>query len=232
MSFDYNAHDSWGNLGWLGRDDYYAFWGRTLSGDLKAHLDGQVILDIGAGNGRIWEDAFKQGLRVKALHLIDPALNISADLKALDNVFTHTGNVETLGLSGNVALFKQSIHHIYSSLGADLFNIINCPKVINFSMPQQPEWPLSPALMQRYKPSVLDVRAATEQAGHSITHSFEIAYPVTMRREDWQNMIRNRFTSILHDCDDDFIAHEINWLENNHPETLSFNDTLDCLIIE
>ena len=51
--FDYKQHSSWGTVGWLGSDEYYAFWGDVFARKLAKYFEDKVVLDIGAGNGRI-----------------------------------------------------------------------------------------------------------------------------------------------------------------------------------
>jgi len=230
-TFDYKQHSSWGNVGWLGSDEYYAFWGNVFAQKLAKYFEGKIVLDIGAGNGRVWEEALRFGLKVEALHLVDPALNVSPWLSSRPEAILHTTTVDNMqGVNGDVALFKQSIHHVYGALGNDLFNIIPCPLFINLSMPLSTEWPLSSVLIKKHKLSVLDVEHIVQKTSQTILETFSVDYPVAMKRDDWIMMLRQRFTSILHDCDNDFIESEMVWVEQNQPDTLKFNDALECTI--
>lgn len=229
--FDYKENESWGNVGWLGSDNYYTFWGNVYTQKFAEYFENKIVLDIGAGNGRIWEEALKSGFKVKELHLIDPALNISPQLSGMPKVVEHRTTLDSIGgICGDVAIFKQSIHHVHGIMGAKMFDIIQSPLFINLSMPLKPAWPISPALMKKYKPSVLDVENTLKQSSKVIQQSLLVSYPVRMKRDDWCAMLSQRFTSILHDCDDAYIEREIEWVKQNQPDILEFNDTLECLV--
>lgn len=232
-AFDYQKNDSWGNVGWLGSDEYYRFWGKIYAHDLGQYFQNKIIIDVGAGNGLIWEKALDQGLVFKELHLIDPALNISEGLSTIPNVIEHPTSLQNLDcITADVAVFKQSMHHVYGELGVDMFNVIQAKTYVNFSMPPTPDWPMSHALMERYKPSCLDIREVIEGAQKDAIASSMISYPVKMERDVWYALLKKRFTSILHDCSDDFIEREIFWVKDNMPEQLCFPDTLECLIFK
>jgi hypothetical protein len=229
--FNYKENNSWGNIGWLGSDAYYTFWGDLFARKLAGYFQHKTILDIGAGTGRVWDEAFRLGLEPKELHLIDPALNISRDLSAKPEITAYKTTIDNVqGLHGDVAVFKQSIHHVYDAIGLDLFDAVQCPLFINFSMPLDTEWPLSPALMEKYKPSVLDVESIVKQSSKIIKSTFAVSYPVKIKRDDWCLMLKQRFISTLHDCDDCFLEKEILWVEKNQPDILEFNDTIECTI--
>ena len=232
-AFDYKKNDSWGNAGWLGSDAYYRFWGEVYALDLAEYFCNKTIVDIGAGNGVIWEKALDQGLVFKELHLIDPALNISAKLSCVPNVIKHETTLEKLGtISADVAVFKQSIHHVYAGLGAEMFDAIKAKMYVNFSMPPNPDWPMSRALKELYKPSCLDVRDIFKNSKKNLKATSSISYPVEMHRDVWCSLLKKRFTSILHDCDDAFIEREIKWVRENLPSDIFFADTLECLVFE
>lgn len=230
-AFDYKTNNSWGNSGWLGSDDYYVFWARTFAHDLEGYFRDKTIMDIGAGNGRIWQEALALGLDVKMLHLIDPALDTDPGLAERDNVAAHRATAEkSPDINADVAVFKQSIHHVYAALGPAMFDRVHADVFINFSMPLDPEWPMSPALKEKYRPSVTDVDALVRCAGREITRRQNFSYPVRMSRGQWCDMLRARFSSILHDCDDSFIKAEVHWAHQNLPDYLAFDDTLECLV--
>ena len=231
VTFDYNANKSWGCFGWLESSAYHNFWGRVFSHDLSDYLLKKKILDVGSGDGRVWLSALDLGLVVKELHLIDPALKIIPNLTQRPEIVTYKKSLqEWPPIPVDVIVFKQSIHHLYDALGTDLFAPLKADCFINFSMPSCPEWPMSPALLERYKPSVLDIKEMISQAGKSIKTSFIFSFPVEMHQNEWCEMLHQRFSSILHDCDDEFIEQEISWLKQNQPNILRFNDSLECLV--
>lgn len=231
VSFNYQKHDSWGEIGWLGRDEYYNFWGNIFATELFKFFKNRTVLDIGAGNGRLWQEAFNQGLLVTELHLIDPALNISPSLSKRREVIEHKTNIENLKhVPCDVVVFKQSVHHIYQEMGAEMFKMFDTPVFINFSMPENPDWPISKALRKRFALSYLDVEQITQNAGKTILHKTLISYPVVMNKKEWHTMLEQRFTSILHDCDDAFIRREQSWVNDNFPEKIAFYDHLECHI--
>ena len=151
-------YGTWGKSGWLGTSEYYSFWGRVFAVDLKPFFQDKTILDIGAGNGQVWQEALNVGLAINELHLIDPALDIALDLSQRRNVISHRKSLDELQYThADIALFKQSLHHVYNLMGQKMFDTLQVSQFINFSMPAEPEWPMSPELQKRYLPSCLNI---------------------------------------------------------------------------
>jgi len=233
VDFDYNKNNSWGNMGWLGSDEYYAFWGCIIAKERADLFQNKTILDIGAGNGRIWQEAIAQGLAFETIHLIDTALNVSPDLAKNPDIILHPEGLQsTQKLYGDVAMFKQSIHHIHDFMGSQMFDVIQAKTFVNLSMPANPDWPMSPEFEKKILPSCLDITDVFNNSNKKINNIFDISYLVEISRDDWCTMIKNRFTSTLHDCNDEFITQEITWAQENLPSQLNFSDRLECLIVE
>ncbi len=133
-------------------------------------------------------------------------------------------------LQADVAVFKQSLHHIYGDIGLRCFDYLDVEQFVNYSMPLECDWPMSSQFRALYMPSVQDVEAIVQNAGMRVIERRVIDYPVTMSRAEWCIMLERRFTSVLHSCDDEFIAAEVVWAQKNLPEMLSFNDCLECLV--
>lgn len=230
---NYEENNSWGNLGWLGSDEYYAFWSNVFLNELAPYFENKTIFDIGAGNGRIWNEALKKGLKVTTLNLVDQALDIAPELESAPNVTPYKKSLADIpDIHCDTILFKQSLHHIYSALGDNMFDHLHAQTFINLCMPAQPNWPISPELKKKYAPSYLDVAQVVKRANKNVTETFDISYPVEMSRDTWCAMLKERFTSILHDCEEDFINREIEWVKENLPEQLKFFDHLECMIFK
>lgn len=224
----------WAKRGWLSSDDYYAFWGAVLtSDDLRARMDGRQIADIGAGNGRIWQAALEQGLEPDGLRLIDPDLGVVPELATRPDVIAQKNTLEEVApVTADVALFKQSFHLIYNKFGPEMFGLVQADTYLTFAMPREIEWPASEAFMDLYRPTYLDYHQIIEASGKTVVEENCYEYAVQMARSEWIAMLEHRFVSCLAECDDRFIADEINWAMHNLPEELVFNDTLECLIFE
>lgn len=233
IAFNYKNHDCWGKIGWLGTSEYYEFWGSVFAKHLADFFKGNVILDIGAGNGRVWHEALNLGLLVKQLNLIDPELDVTPELALKPGVVLHKKTLESLqGIHGDIVVFKQSIHHLHERMGLSMFEALPGKTFVNFSMPANPDWPMSPELKKKFELGYLNVSDVVKNAGKKTKGSFLFSYPVKTKRVNWCLMLEQRFTSILHDCDDDFISREVAWVNNNLPDTLEFLDHLECVIFE
>lgn len=168
-------------------------------------------------------------MKPEKLTLVEPHYTILPAL--LPKVEFYPKTLSEAGpIKSDVVVFKQSLHHLIDEMGQHVFDFLDADLFINLSMPLSCDWPMSPELNLFYEPSVSDVDAVIKQEGMRVVDRRLIDYPVTMKRDDWTSMIRQRFVSILHGCDDDFIAQEVQWIERNLPENLKFNDSLECLI--
>lgn len=224
----------WAKYGWLSSDDYYVFWGSVLAGeDLRSRIDGRQIVDVGAGNGRMWQAALEQGLEPDALRLIDPDLGVVPELAARPGVIVQKNALQDLApVMADVALFKQSFHLIYNKFGPELFDLVQADTYLAFTMPREIAWPASEAFMEWYRPTWIDFHEIIAESDRKIIAENQYDYPVHMHRSEWITMIENRFVSCLANCNDKLIAEEIAWAVKNLPEELEFNDTLECIIFE
>jgi len=223
----------WADNGWLASPEYLSFWGSVFSSDLVNYVDNKTIADIGAGNGQIWEYAIQNGCLPKALHLIDPDLYISNELENYRFVQEHKDPIEDVSpLHIDTAICKQSFHIIYEYIGNKFFDLVNAEKYIIFSMPKKISWAVSDAFEEIFLPSCLDVEKAMKENGKKTVSSNIYSYPVKLPRHVWISMVKGRFTSCLHPCDDEFIENEVAWIEANLPETIEFDDKLECIIFE
>lgn len=229
--FDYVQNKSWGQTGWLSSVAYRHFWSGVFADELSILFENQIVIDIGAGDGAVWEGAMEQSLRPAHLHLVEPVFEVFPSLKARGNVTHYPSMLHDIGvLQGDVAVFKQSFHHVYDCMGSAVFDVLDVRTFMNFSMPLDCGWPMSPDFRALYEPSVMDMDAVIAQMGMHVIERRDIRYPVVLDRDEWCAMIGRRFTSVLHDCSDDFIAAEIAWAQSNLPDVLEFHDTLECLV--
>lgn len=224
-------HQAWAKYGWLSSDAYCEFWGKILATHLKPHLEGLHVVDVGAGNGRIWEEAFSLGLSLKHLTLIDPNLSVSKKLIEHNDVSLfkdYLGNVEII--EPDVFFFKQSFHLLSIALGQKLFSIIEDKQIIHLAMENPIQWPISDDLKKLCLHHCHEIFSFPEVTERTILLKRKLCFPVIIRRDEWIVMLQQRFISCLHAVDDSFIDKEIAWAKTNLPETLKFNDCLECII--
>ena len=223
--FDYFKNPTWGSNGWLNTANYYNFWGNIYK---QFDLNEKIVIDIGAGNGRIWDVVFETGLKVKELHLVDPVLQVSSCLQKHEHVVLHKKLLKECVLPyADIAIFKQSFHHLYQIWGKQVFDLFQAETIIIFCMPPEPLWPLSPVLRSKYDAaySKIDSDLLTVSKKKNYV-TFLLDYPVSLDRSEWCSMLASRFFSTLHDCTDEFIQEEIRWANENLPDKLRFSDRL------
>jgi hypothetical protein len=218
----------WGKSGWLASPAYRAFWSGVLARELRPFLAGKSIADIGAGKAAIWPGALEI-LGLTRLQLIDPYLDVDGALAAHPLVVCSKAPLESLwpSLAAEVLFFKQSFHFAYAALGAEMFR---AGTLITLSMPKEIGWPVSQRFRQLYAPTHLDIAALARAHGKTIAYHQPLSFAVSMPRDTWVAMLRCRFVSCLHQCDDAWIEEEVRWANVHLPQVLAFDDTLECVV--
>lgn len=224
---DYVKNDSWGNSGWLSDDTYYRHLAHFLEDNMAESFTGKTVADIGAGRARLWDHLLQQGVCPRSLHLIDPNLQPSAELSGRDMVILTRAGLEAVApVSVDTVVFKQSLHHLVDIYGSDLSSMIKAEQVLTFSMPEDVSWPMSPDFRQGYLKSYSGIREHFNALGCQLEQALEWSYPVRLSRDEWCEMVKKRFTSVLHDVEAEFIEQEVHWAQENLAENLLFEDRL------
>jgi len=229
--FSEKERNRWADEGWLSSNSYYNFWGNIFSKDLDQYIRNKEVVDIGTGNGLVWENTLNKGANPSHLTMIDPDLSISEKLAGRDFISPHRSTIENVEeIIGDTIIFKQAFHLVYEKSGDRLFDLVKGKNFISFAMFPEIDWPVSDAFKEVHAPSCPDARKIIEKNGKKIIESKLYSYPVTMNREEWISMIEGRFISCLYACDDGFIENEVSWIQDNCPDIVEFKDTLECLI--
>lgn len=223
---------AWASNGWLSAPPYYDFWGNVMATDLHPYLANKAIVDIGAGKGKIWEVALSKGLALKKLELIDPYLDVSAALADNPIVQCKQQHIEQVAhdVQADVFFFKSSFHFAYDALNNDIFALAEGKTIINLAMPEIIGWPVSEKFKLLYAPTCLDFNSIARNNKKVILYHKQHSYVVRMTRDLWIEMLRQRFVSCLHSCDDAMIEQEIEWASTHLDDMLVFDDALECTV--
>ncbi len=201
------------------------------------------LASVGCGNGSI-ESALARLCNFKEKILV-----VDSNEKML--AYTGSDNyLESILMDGlkfvrdpnfhyNKCLLKEVIHHfskneihgfyqgIYNQLSED-------GTVLTITRNQETEYPFFLEAIEKWKqiqpPLELFIKAQ-EISGFEVTLE-EVSYRMYVSKEDWIDMLRNRFWSHLSEIKDDRLDKGITEIEERYKkfETLSFNDCLVFLI--
>ncbi|MBY0355602.1 MAG: 5-histidylcysteine sulfoxide synthase [Rickettsiales bacterium] len=224
----------WSRAGWLATAQYQAAVGKFIAQQLIPFLQGKTVLDVGAGTGDIWRHALENDVSPKQLILVDPYVQPSADVLAMEQVSYYKSTLAEVpqSKSADVFFFKQSFHLMYAQMGEALFELIGTRQMISFSMKSCAGWPFSAQMQARFAPSVLPMVELAATHGKSLIHKSTLRYAVQLSREEWQHMLKLRFMSCMADCSEAEIAQEIQWASDNLPLQVAFDDVLECHVFE
>lgn len=225
----------WGSIGWLASDEYESFWASVLVNELREFIENKKVIDIGAGNGAIWRKALLRGLKISSLELLDPQLDIDASSNWVveNNILLHKKDAKALTKSeAQIAFFKQSFHLIYRQTNGEILKTLEGKTSIVLYMPHKPDFPFSPILKGKFVKEELLLEDTLVSKGKKIIDKKKITFPVNITRQEWINMIRARFISLLHSAQDEQIKEEVLWIQKNLPDKLEFSDTLFVLVFK
>lgn len=226
---------AWSQSGWLASDRYYQFWGEILSEKLRPYLENRHVADIGAGNGKIWEAAFHRGLPLKHLTLIDPHVSASGPFLESKHVSIIRLPLAENGVpvSADTLFFKQSFHLVFNPPeSVTLPNGTTNQHIIVLYMGRGINWPVSEKFKMLHAASCSDPCEWMPRHGKKLVLKTRFSFPVRITRQQWIEMIANRFSSCLHALNAREIESEITWIDKNTPDELYFDDTLECAIFK
>ena len=224
---------NWDRSSWLSSKKYF----KKLSNQLIEFLDiteEKKILDVGCGRGHLLETlAINVNLinQPVGVELVKHEDFISQNVKIYHssiNSFLNENNSQF-----DLVILKQVLHLLTlverKNFYHDIKNNINEDAHIVFiHMNNQTEIPLFPLMKNKLNQSLKIHQLLVEE----LTHNFNLLkfenfnYNVKISLEEYVDMIRNRYMTILLDLNENEIEEGVNFIKNNYPNHLVFQDTL------
>ncbi|MGH3747703.1 MAG: class I SAM-dependent methyltransferase [Micromonosporaceae bacterium] len=222
---------------WGHRPDYVEW----MNGEILRRLNlttGDHVADIGAGTGLFLRRLSEQVSGENPIVCIDPSQQmldrLPADLRVLP-VCAYAEDVATarVGLPYDkldVITMKEAIHHVRDIPGTlrGLASwLVPGGRVLVVTAPPRPEYPLFQAARDRFAeghPEPDHIADAMREAGlHTQLEHQE--FPVTVDREHYFNLVRNRWMSVLSTFTDEELDAGLEEMEIAYPQSqLQFAD--------
>jgi SAM-dependent methyltransferase len=213
---------------WAYDPDYIAWMtGRIL--DRAAIRPGQVVADIGCGTG-----LYSRGLATAASRVIcaDPSQAMLDQLPrdpALIPVLASAEDIaeRRIALPGeqlDAIVIKEAIHHVPASgRKAVLHGLAGLlppgGRILTVMLPARIGYPLFTAALERFEslqPDPAEIAAMLTSAGLETRVTYD-SYSLTVRKDRYLSMVRNRYMSLLSSFTDAELEQGLTEIRDRHP---------------
>lgn len=215
---------NWDRISWVSQPDYIAFWADIIVRALNVDQASRV-LDIGCGRGNITAAIAAHLSAITPVEGIDISDTIREARPDPRLLFTQCDASRYLsGQSDNTydgILLKQVIHCFTAKARRQLLDDIHrtlapSGRAVILIMPPVPTLPLFPQASRIFAEEQLDYRdlvAETATQFHTGHNTF--CYDVTIPCEQYFDLLRERFMSVLRRLSDEEIEQGIHWLQQH-----------------
>jgi len=220
---------------WFYSDDFVLFLTERIVSSLAVEPADRLV-DLGCGTG-IYAKKILQMKELDQLILgIDPSLNMLKQVKKEKGIVAIKDDAVSFSarsLTYDKVLIKEVIHHVDPSTWPELFvNLYNhisaAGRLLLLMLPPTINYPLFDAAITRYEkkqPHYSAVASSFREAGFETSISM-VDYPLSISRDRYVAMVRNRYMSLLSDFTDKEIEQGAQEIEEryNDKEILEFQD--------
>ncbi|MFB4316077.1 class I SAM-dependent methyltransferase [Actinomadura sp. 21ATH] len=194
-------------------------------------LPGDRVADIGSGTGLFLSRLLEAASDGTPILCVDPSQHMLDLLPADPRLSPVRATAEQIA-AGEVAMpyekvdafvFKEAIHHVKdipATLSGLAGRLAPGGRILVVTLPRRLEYPLFPAALDRFaanQPEPGLIAAAMAAAGLETEHRSE-EYAVTIDREQWIDLVRNRWMSVLSTFSAGEIDEGIETIRLLHPE--------------
>ncbi|XRQ14887.1 class I SAM-dependent methyltransferase, partial [Actinomadura welshii] len=222
---------------WADRPDYVAWMADRLITWLSPS-PGDRIADIGSGTGLFLGKLMETATADTPVICVDPSQPMLDLLPDDPRLLPVRATAEEIA-SGEVPLpygqadafvFKEAIHHVRDIKEAlrGLAGLLRPGgRILVVTLPPRLDYPLFEAALERFarhQPEPASIAGAMRDAGLETEHATE-EYRVEIDREQWIDLVRNRWMSVLSSLSEEELAAGIEEIRDRHPErTLTYTD--------
>lgn len=222
---------------WSERSEYLAWMSAQIADRLRVP-EGARIADIGAGTGLFLGRLMGRASPRTPILCVDPSAEMLRQLPQDPRLRPVQGTAEDVA-AGRVALpyeafdailVKETIHHVTDMPGtlrglADL--LAPGGRILVVTLPPLLNYPLFDAALDRFatvQPEPESVADAMRAAGLETEYSIE-AFPVTIDREHYFDLVGNQWMSVLSSFTDEELAAGLDEMRDRYPQRqLRFTD--------
>lgn len=191
------------------------------------------FVDIGAGTGLFLRRLMEHASAERPIVCVDPSQPMLDRLPDDERLSPLRATAEQIA-SGEVALpyetvdaftFKESVHHVRDipqTLRGLAERLSPGGRILIVTLPPRLEYPLFSAALDRFaerQPALEDLVAALEEAGLRTECRIE-EYTVVIARDQWIDLVRNRWMSVLSSFSAEEIEDGVACIESRHPEEI------------
>lgn len=232
---------NWDRISWVSRPDYTVFWAdiiiRTLNLDQTSR-----ILDIGCGRGNMTA-AIAAHLSVitpiEGIDISDTIREARSDPRLLFTQCDASRYLSTRPDNRYDGILLKQVIHCFSANARHLLldevyrTLTPGGRAAILIMPPVPTLPLFPRASRIFADEQLDYRdLVTEAATQFHTRHNTFCYDVTIPCEQYFDLLRERFMSVLRHLSDEEIEQGIHWLQQHGGTgTFSFQDPLHLVTL-
>ena len=229
---------NWDNKTWLSSRRYIQLFNNFLLKQIKLHKNSH-ILDIGCGRGKLL-GSLSSRLKLKNKPIgIDIVIHKDRDkrinFKKIDAIRYLRSNKKKFDL----ILIKQTIHFFNFSDMKELLNIGRNKlkkngNILIFTLEtSKNEIPTFLSMERKLKTSLIRDKKiiAFLSKLYPKNKKRKFSFKVTISKNKYVEMIKNKYISILLNLNKDQILKGINEIKCKYPKILKFNDKLICLIL-
>ena len=229
---------NWDNKTWLSSRRYIQLFNNFLLKQIKLHKNSH-ILDIGCGRGKLL-GSLSSRLKLKNKPIgIDVVIHKDRDkrinFKKIDAIRYLRSNKKKFDL----ILIKQTIHFFNFS---DIKKLLNIGRnklkkngnILIFTLEtSKNEIPTFLSMEKKLKTSLIRDKKiiAFLSKLYPKNKKKKFSFKVTISKNKYVEMIKNKYISILLNLNKDQILKGINEIKCKYPKILKFNDKLICLIL-
>ncbi|MFI0349466.1 class I SAM-dependent methyltransferase [Actinomadura sp. 9N407] len=215
---------------WADRPEYVAWMADRIMSWLKPAPDDRIA-DIGSGTGLFLSRLMETASARTPILCVDPSqhmLDLLPDDPRLSPVRATaeqiaSGEVPVPYEHVDAFVFKEAIHHIKDipeTLRGLAERLAPRGRILIVTLPRRLEYPLFPEALDRFagdQPEPADIAAAMRETGLATEHRSE-EYAVTIDREQWIDLVRNQWMSVLSTFTAGEIDEGIETIRLLHPE--------------
>ncbi|MEU9410985.1 methyltransferase [Streptomyces sp. NPDC048281] len=222
---------------WNHRPEYVDWMSEHIS-SLLAIRPGERIADIGSGTGLFLRRLLPSANAEAPVLAVDPSAAMLARLPQDARMLAVHATAEQFAADSvsapydklDVITVKEAVHHfsgLRTTLAGLAGRLAEGGRILIVTLPPKTGYPLFPAAYDRFaewQPEPNDIAAMLRAAGLSVGVTYA-EYEVAIARDEWLNLVANRWMSVLSSFSDAELERGLAEIEELYPDAdLKFTD--------